>query len=997
MKMCQYFKAKGWFPSVVAEDPKWIYRHLHFKPADYPSDIHVTYTKSLRNLISKGFQDSGVAETEHREHDPRPAIKRFFNPIWGCLSNILKLIRDLFIFPDNENLWIWTAYFASKRYLSHSDTRYFLTSSPPFSCHIVGLLLKRWNPKLFWIADFRDPWIVNPQHIVSKNIIHSIRRAIFNLVLVKADKVTATTGAITQLLYSLSKQEIRNKTMVVPNGVPIHLFDDIVPSQFNPTKTIFCHLGDLDYHHRNPEPILKALGELTASGKISQDDFEIHFFGRSSVWNGKTISSMKADYGIEKAVFDHDPVPHEEALAIMKGTDVLVLFAENQPLQIPAKTYEYLLSGTSIWAFVDKDGESYHLVRQFSSVTIVSKDDIEDLKVKALDLIQSPIRHRKDKHKIEDHQLPSISFDASMDRLFPLIEEIAQGDDNGSTTTSPLSEAVRLHGWRDGMTLSINSRASAERDAFVNALHLCKQTTWMFWLGKGDQDIVLNLDTGLGATTIGLSCLFKEVFGLFADQTGEVCASARAVHEGRYNVRILPGSELKNLPFPKASFDIISISDIETWLDPYRKRGESGRDGGVLVLELSQWLKDDGVFYVGFRRKPLILEWIQKARRSSPRSVELALKSNGFAEIDRLYHYPSLDKIELTQGGEITSWVLRWRRRVKRWVHGESYGLIFARQEVSYSGGAVTEMVKDVVEENQKPFRFRELKAHVGSASTFVLELQNHIVRVPMGATALERCRRNFKALSRLQEKSLLPTPSPCTSGLFGSQPYFVETRLSGREPSISWISTKESHALTEQALAFLVELHYSTAQRIQIGKVDFERLFGAPLQELSSYVDGPDATIFKGAIDRLSKKLIGTKLLLVHTHGDFKRTNLLCTKTNQVVGVVDWDLSQEAGLPFVDLLWYLSYERSLQYRIVELSEAIYRTAFCEDLSENPWVKAYWSQISDNASNLTRICALMCHVYHFHYHAGHFLKSQREWRNKVMVPTLCSALKKALG
>ena len=33
-----------------------------------------------------------------------------------------------------------------------------MSTSPPHSMHLIALGLKKMNPKLKWIADFRDPW-----------------------------------------------------------------------------------------------------------------------------------------------------------------------------------------------------------------------------------------------------------------------------------------------------------------------------------------------------------------------------------------------------------------------------------------------------------------------------------------------------------------------------------------------------------------------------------------------------------------------------------------------------------------------------------------------------------------------------------------------------------------------------------------------------------------------------------------------------------------------
>src|SRR5260221_4916273 len=83
---------------------------------------------------------------------------------------------------------------------------------------------------------------------------------------------------------------------------------------------------------------------------------------------------------LEAMVFGHGQVPHKESLARIKGIDVLLLLAENQPLQIPAKTYEYLLAEKPLIAFVDEGGATHLLLKRFDNVHCVSKQRKQELR-----------------------------------------------------------------------------------------------------------------------------------------------------------------------------------------------------------------------------------------------------------------------------------------------------------------------------------------------------------------------------------------------------------------------------------------------------------------------------------------------------------------------------------------------------------------------------------------------------------------------------------------
>jgi hypothetical protein len=64
----------------------------------------------------------------------------------------------------------------------------------------------------------------------------------------------------------------------------------------------------------------------------------------------------------------------------MRGADVLVLLADRQPWAIPAKTYEYLASGTRILALCEPDGATGQLLRDVGRAGVVSGLQPDSLK-----------------------------------------------------------------------------------------------------------------------------------------------------------------------------------------------------------------------------------------------------------------------------------------------------------------------------------------------------------------------------------------------------------------------------------------------------------------------------------------------------------------------------------------------------------------------------------------------------------------------------------------
>ena len=76
-------------------------------------------------------------------------------------SNIfqkIKLwIRANLFFPDSRMFWIKDVTKQAINYIKNNNIDCLITTAPPFSTHILGLNIKK-NTKIYWLADFRDPW-----------------------------------------------------------------------------------------------------------------------------------------------------------------------------------------------------------------------------------------------------------------------------------------------------------------------------------------------------------------------------------------------------------------------------------------------------------------------------------------------------------------------------------------------------------------------------------------------------------------------------------------------------------------------------------------------------------------------------------------------------------------------------------------------------------------------------------------------------------------------
>jgi glycosyltransferase involved in cell wall biosynthesis len=281
-----------------------------------------------------------------------------------------RFLVAMALMPDDQQGFILPAFFQCLRLMFRKvDLVY--TSGPPHSVHIVGLLLK-WVTGVSWTAEFRDPWIdnaVQPRYASSATA-HRIKRKLERLCIRSADRIVAVTEAAGRLFAE--KASDPSRVLVVRNGLDqlprahLQLRDD---REFR-----VAYVGNL-YHRRDPGPFLEAISWLREQGALPKCSMRVDFWGQCRYFEGKSIAETAKTLGIGDLVFVNDPIPRDEALRVMEDSDLLLLLACEQPLQVPQKLYEYIAAGPPILAFADAEGETASMLQRIGGHHLVTTHD----------------------------------------------------------------------------------------------------------------------------------------------------------------------------------------------------------------------------------------------------------------------------------------------------------------------------------------------------------------------------------------------------------------------------------------------------------------------------------------------------------------------------------------------------------------------------------------------------------------------------------------------
>ncbi len=366
LKFVKYLRSYGWEPIVYTpENPENFYEDTSLQ-RDIPDQLQVLKTRIwepyniYKWLTGRKNEKLGLGFADAKKGK-------------GPLDHFMVWLRGNLLIPDPRMFWVNP----SVRFLSGYIRRYpvdaIVTTGPPHSLHLIGLKLKR-KLHIPWLADFRDPWTnIDYYSELHLTILADwLHRRLERKVLRLAD---ATTVVSQQMRIEFEK--IRNgRVAVIPNGFDS---DDIPKIDIpKPEGFTITYVGTMN-KARNPEVLWKALGNICSLNKEFAKNLVITIAGQ-------------VDASVEKSLRENDvwenyrfmgTIPHNEAMALLVKSSVLLLVVNNAPNAkgiVTGKFFEYLATGHRILAIGPTDGDLANILKQTGAGQIIDYNDIDGAK-----------------------------------------------------------------------------------------------------------------------------------------------------------------------------------------------------------------------------------------------------------------------------------------------------------------------------------------------------------------------------------------------------------------------------------------------------------------------------------------------------------------------------------------------------------------------------------------------------------------------------------------
>ncbi len=321
----KYWSADGYDVTVLTAKKKFF---------DAPLDLNLPSLERVR-LFERNYAPLISLPTAGKAN-----LSLIFVPILKKIKNALSyLVGHEF---DVRNTWAKTTQDIYKEIGANFDV--VVSTYGPASPHIIAANLKKINPSIYWVADYRDLWSLNSRNRssrIAKFLISKKELAVVRSV----DMFITVSKELGDELQGL----VKKRPFVIYNGYDIEprseFYDQIIPEKKNTLRLIYT--GRIYPGKRSPLHLIKAIESLLDEKKIQLHDVVVEFYGVNSNLVFAELGAIKYP-GIIK---DCGYVSRDYAIKLQQSADLLLLLESGDSDSkgfLTGKIFEYLAAGKPI-------------------------------------------------------------------------------------------------------------------------------------------------------------------------------------------------------------------------------------------------------------------------------------------------------------------------------------------------------------------------------------------------------------------------------------------------------------------------------------------------------------------------------------------------------------------------------------------------------------------------------------------------------------------------
>jgi glycosyltransferase involved in cell wall biosynthesis len=314
-----------------------------------------------------------------KQASPKPAdlVSTKSNSFFQRVSTF---VRANFFIPDPRVFWVRPSVKFLNDFLRDNEIRTIITTGPPHSLHLIGYKLKKKNPTLRWLADFRDPWS-EWGLLDSLNVSPFARRTHRKLeakILTTADKVITITPFYVRRFEMLSQR----KVALLTNGYDE---DDFKTLKIEKTeKFMIRHVGIVN-EKCDPKPFMAAIQKLLFSNAEFKQKVHVDFVGEVHSHLKDFVNASKE---LSAVTTFTNSVPHVQLIEMYGKSSLLLLILtgyKDAEGYMPGKLFEYLATGLPIFGTGPSQGDAAALLRSSGAGELVEANNTTEMESKIME------------------------------------------------------------------------------------------------------------------------------------------------------------------------------------------------------------------------------------------------------------------------------------------------------------------------------------------------------------------------------------------------------------------------------------------------------------------------------------------------------------------------------------------------------------------------------------------------------------------------------------
>lgn len=262
-------------------------------------------------------------------------------------DSLSKRLHDLtwkkVYWPDFACPWFLPALREARRLLVDGGRDAMLSTSFPFTTHVVALAAKRFFPGVSWTVHMGDPFsFVEGTPNNNQALYGDLNYRAEKMVFARADAVAVTPEARDRYaeVFPESAAKFTAVRLLLPSLEDVRDGERVFPAD---GKKRFVYVGRLYRLVRRPDFLLRLFEMLLR--ERPDGGLELHFFGDVDECR-ESFRPYEAMIG--ESIFLHGTVSRERALRAVEHSAVVVNISNDTRYQMPSKVVEYAAAGKPV-------------------------------------------------------------------------------------------------------------------------------------------------------------------------------------------------------------------------------------------------------------------------------------------------------------------------------------------------------------------------------------------------------------------------------------------------------------------------------------------------------------------------------------------------------------------------------------------------------------------------------------------------------------------------